>query len=266
MRLASLDTTIDKLMLILGKLMDINELPYPRPLSGEPVTELPTALVPSRAIITGRYVELMPQNATEHAAELFEAGHSSADALSIWDYMNYGPWPSVAAYEATLRTQSSSFDTIFFSIRSLETGEISGQASFLDINPQMGVIEIGHIWFGPALQRTRAATEALYLMIKYAMDDLKYRRMEWRCNAQNNKSRLAANRLGYRFEGIFYNHMISKGKNRDTAWYSILDDEWPEVKSIIESWLSESNFDETGNAKTSLRQQMQSRTPSSRGQ
>jgi len=179
--------------------------------------------------------------------------------------MNYGPWPSVEAYEATLRAQSSSFDTIFFAIRSLETGTVSGQSSFLHIDPQNGVIEIGHIWFGPELQRTRAATEALYLMIKYAMDDLKYRRMEWRCNAKNNKSRLAAGRLGFRFEGVFHNHMISKGKNRDTSWYSILDDEWPEVRGILEAWLDESNFDEEGKAQTSLKEQMKNRAASTRG-
>ena len=245
--------------------MDINERPYPRPLSGAPITELPTALIPSRTTISGRYVELIPQSASEHAVELFKAGHDSEEALRIWDYMNYGPWPSVEAYKTTLRAQSSSFDTIFFAIRSLETGKVCGQASFLHINPQMGVIEIGHIWFSPELQQTRAATEALYLMIRYAMDDLKYRRMEWRCNAKNNKSRLAAARLGYRFEGIFYNHMISKGKNRDTAWYSILDDEWPEVRGILEAWLDGSNFDETGKAKTSLRKQMENRSPSIRG-
>ena len=245
--------------------MDIKEALYPRPLSDSAVTHLPSALVPSRSIIKGRYAELIPQNAAEHAADLYAAGHDSDEALHIWDYMNYGPWSSVEAYETTLRAQSSSFDTIFFSIRSLETGKICGQASFLDINPIMGVIEIGHIWFGPELQRTRAATEALYLMIRYAMDDLKYRRMEWRCNAKNNKSRLAAGRFGYRFEGIFYNHMISKGKNRDTSWYSILDDEWPEVRGILETWLDEANFDSEGKAKTSLREQMQDRSPSIRG-
>lgn len=239
--------------------MDIIEQCYPRPLSDAPVTELPSSLVPSRSDIRGRYVELIPQNAGVHAADLYAAGHDNDDALRIWDYMNYGPWPSVEAYEATLRSQTSSFDTIFFTIRSLETGKISGQTSFLDINPLMGVIEIGHIWFSPELQRTRAATEALYLMIKHAMDDLKYRRMEWRCNAKNNKSRLAAGRFGYRFEGVFYNHMISKGKNRDTAWYSILDNEWPEAREILERWLDEANFDEEGTAKTSLREQMQKR-------
>ena len=129
----------------------------------------------------------------------------------------------------------------------------------------MGVIEIGHIWFGPRLARTRAATEALYLMIRHAMDDLGYRRMHWRCNAQNARSRQAARRLGFRFEGIFYNHMIFKGRNRDTAWYSILDDEWPEVRGILERWLDDGNFDAEGRALSSLAEMMSDRTPSRRG-
>ena len=241
------------------------ETPYLRPLSGEAVAELPSAIVPSRTTITGQYAELIPQNAAEHVADLYQAGHDTDEALRIWDYMNYGPWSSVEAYEATLRTQSSSFDTIFFAIRSLETGKISGQSSFLHIDPQNGVIEIGHIWFSPEMQRTRAATDSLYLMIKYAMDDLKYRRMEWRCNALNAKSRSAAVRLGFRFEGVFHNHMISKGKNRDTSWYSILGEEWPEVKGVMESWLSEANFDAAGREKTSLRVAMEKRSPSVRG-
>jgi RimJ/RimL family protein N-acetyltransferase len=127
------------------------------------------------------------------------------------------------------------------------------------------MIEIGHIWFGPELQCTTGATEALYLMIKYAMDDLGYRRMEWRCNALNQKSRDAARRLGFRHEGIFYNHLIFKGVNRDTAWYSILDDEWPEVRGIIEKWLKPANFDDNDKPLTSLALEMQNRTPSQRG-
>lgn len=143
-------------------------------------------------------------------------------------------------------------------------GKAVGQASFLDIHAQNGVIEIGHIWFGPELQRTRGATEVLFLMIQHAMDDLGYRRMQWRCNALNAKSRTAARRLGFRFEGIFYNNLIFKGMNRDTAWYSILDDEWPEVREHMETWLAPSNFDENGRAKSSLSQVMQDRKPSTR--
>ena len=245
---------------------DINilEQPFPRPLSGEPVEQLPSAIMPARAPIRGKYVELVPQNAALHAADLYAAGHSTDDALKIWDYMNYGPWPSVESYAQTMRAQSASFDTIFYAIRPLDSDQFLGQSSFLDINPQMGVVEIGHIWFGEALQQSRAGTEALYLMIKHTMDDLNYRRMHWRCNAQNAKSRQAARRLGFRFEGVFHNHMIFKGKNRDTAWYSILDDEWNEVKGILEAWLEESNFNEDGSPKTSLYEKMMDRSPSTR--
>lgn len=239
---------------------------YPRPLSGAVVESLPPALVPSRVPLKGRYVSLEPQNADTHAAGLYEAGHSTKQGLRIWDYLTYGPWSDIESYKATLRAQSSSFDPVFYSIISSETGKACGQASFLDINAQNGVIEIGHIWFGPELQQTPGGTEALYLMLCYAMDDLKYRRMQWRCNSLNEKSRQAARRLGFRFEGIFYNHLIFKGKNRDTTWYSILDDEWPEVRAVIAAWLDSTNFtNEKVMPKTSLFQMMSKRTDSTRG-
>ena len=245
--------------------VDTLEKPFPRPLSGAPVEQLPSARIPARVPLRGRYVELVPQDASHHAADLYAAGHESDEALHTWDYLAYGPWASLDDYTATLRAQSATFDTIFYAIRPLDGERFAGQSSFLDINPLMGVIEIGHIWFGPRLARTRAATEALYLMIRHAMDDLDYRRMHWRCNSLNAKSRQAARRLGFRFEGIFYNHMIFKGKNRDTAWYSILDDEWPEVRGILEAWLDAANFDADGVARTSLYEQMQDRSPSQRG-
>jgi RimJ/RimL family protein N-acetyltransferase len=156
-------------------------------------------------------------------------------------------------------------DRVFYALRPLPGGTASGQASFMDIQPANGVIEIGYIWFAPALQRTRAATEAMFLMLDHAMSGLRYRRMQWRCNALNAKSRAAARRLGFRYEGIFYNHLIYKGLNRDTAWYSILDDEWPEVKQRLQDWLSPDNFDADGHAKRSLSEMMQSRLPSTRG-
>lgn len=241
------------------------EQAYPRPLSGAAVEQLPSGLIPSRAPLRGKYVELVAQDAARHAADLFAAGHESEPALRIWDYLAYGPWASVDDYRATMRAQSATFDTIFYAIRPLDAERFEGQSSYLDINPLMGVIEIGHIWFSPGLARTRAATEALYLMIRHAMDDLGYRRLHWRCNSLNEKSRQAARRLGFRFEGIFYNHMIFKGKNRDTAWYSILDDEWPEVRGILEAWLDEANFNQQGEAQTSLFAMMSERMPSQRG-
>jgi len=242
------------------------EQAFPRPLSGAPVESLPSARIPARASMRGKFVELVPQDASRHAADLYAAGHESAEALHTWDYLAYGPWASAQDYAATMRAQSASCDPIFYAIRPLDGERFEGQSSFLDINPLMGVIEIGHIWFGPCLARTRAATEALYLMIRHAMDDLGYRRMQWRCNSLNAKSRQAARRLGFRFEGIFYNHMIFKGRNRDTAWYSILDDEWPEVRGILEAWLDADNFDADGIARTSLYEQMQNRSPGQRGQ
>ena len=239
---------------------------YPRPLSDATVAVPPPALVPSRTELAGNHVVLEPQNAGRHAAELFRSGHDSKEALAIWDYLTYGPWASEADYANVLRAQSASFDPVFYTIRSRKSGKACGQASFLDINAQNGVIEIGHIWFAPELQRTSAATEALFLMLCYAMDELGYRRMQWRCNSLNARSRTAAHRLGFRFEGIFYNHLIFKGKNRDTAWYSILDDEWPEVRAIIAGWLDPSNFTADGVPKTSLSETMEIRSPSTRGQ
>ncbi len=138
-------------------------------------------------------------------------------------------------------------------------------AGYLDVQPTQGVIEIGGIWFAPDMQRTRAATEALFLMLDYAMTDLTYRRMQWRCNALNQKSRNAAVRLGFKYEGIFYNHMIYKGLNRDTAWYSLLDTDWPEVRLILKAWLSEGNFDDDGNARDSLTELMSKRAVPTRG-
>lgn len=179
--------------------------------------------------------------------------------------MAYGPWPDLHSYTAAIKQQSADPNQIFFALRHKATDEVCGQASFLDINPINGVIEIGHIWFGPQLQKTRAATEALYLMIRYAMDELGYRRMQWRCNSLNADSRMAARRLGFRFEGIFYNHMIFKGKKRDTAWYSILDNERPVVRELMETWLAENNFDAEGTARTSLMAMMEHRSPDFRG-
>ena len=238
---------------------------FERPLSGDDVSRLPSALVPARIILEGTSVQLEPLDAARHAKELYQAGHDSEQGLRIWDYLTTGPWPTEEAYAAVLRQQSACLDPVFYAVRSLATNRICGQASFLDIDAQNGVIEIGNIWFGPELQRTRGSTEVMHLMLRYAMDELGYRRMQWRCNSLNERSRHAAARLGFRFEGIFYNHLIFKGKNRDTTWYSILDDEWPEVGGIIERWLEPTNFGDDGVPKTSLFEAMKKRSPSNRG-
>ncbi len=243
---------------------DAFETAYSRALSGAPVTDFPSGLIPARVAIEGRSIRLEPLNPVIHAAELYLASHGDAEALRIWDYLPYGPWPDAVSFDAWLRDRAASFDPIFYAIRPHGSGRACGLASFMDIHAQNGVIEIGGIWFGRELQRTRGATEALYLMLRHAMGDLGYRRMQWRCNALNVKSRAAARRLGFRFEGVFYNHLIFKGKNRDTAWYSILDDEWPEIDAIIRSWLADDNFAADGTARRSLTEVMTERTPSRR--
>ena len=241
------------------------ECPYPRPLSGAKVVHLPSALVPARTPLVGRYVTLEPLDAARHAGDLFEASHGSEAALQIWDHLPWGPWKSEAEYKNVVRQQTARHDQIYYAVRVAPDGKACGQTSYLDIQAEQGVIEIGALWFGLTLRRTRSATESIYLMLRYAMDDLGYRRMQWRCNALNEASRAAARRLGFRFEGIFYNHMIFKGRNRDTAWYSILDDEWPEIREIMERWLAPSNFDQNGTAKNSLASLMGERGPSRRG-
>lgn len=239
---------------------------FPRPLSGAAPEKMPTALLPRSIPLVGNDVTLEPLDAAVHTSELYEASHGTDEALRIWDYLTYGPWPDESAYEHFLRGQSAGADPVFFAIRSHNSGKVCGQASFLDNNALNGVTEIGHIWFAPSLQRTRGATEALFLMLSHAMDDLGYRRMQWRCNAMNDKSRAAARRLGFRFEGIFYNHLIFKGRNRDTAWFSILDDEWPEVRGHLQRWLSSDNFNEDGTSRNSLTEMMLQRSPSTRRQ
>jgi RimJ/RimL family protein N-acetyltransferase len=237
---------------------------FPRPLSGADVPAPPPGFVPARASIIGETVSLVPLNAEEHGASMYEASHGSEDALRIWDYLAVGRWGTEAAFKAALRDQMANQAMVFYAVVPKDTGIAVGQISYLDIHPQNGVIEIGNIWFGPTLQKTKAATEALFLSLDYPMSELGYRRMQWRCNSLNAKSRAAAKRLGFRFEGIFYNHLIFKRKNRDTTWYSILDDEWPEVRKKLTDWLDIQNFDADGNAKSSLAGAMAERSPSTR--
>jgi RimJ/RimL family protein N-acetyltransferase len=237
-----------------GALRSARARPEPtrtRPPSADPVEPTP-ALWPARVVHEGRYVRLEPLDARVHTDELYAASHGDESALRIWDYLSYGPFPTVEAFGAWLRECSSTADPLFLALRDKRTGRAAGVASFMNVVPKQGTIEIGHIWFGPALQNTPAATEGLYLMIRHALDELGYRRMEWKCNGLNQGSRNAAVRLGFAFEGLFYQHMISRGRNRDTAWFSILDGEWPAIRANFETWLAPENFDAAGRQRTSL--------------
>jgi RimJ/RimL family protein N-acetyltransferase len=228
----------------------------------EPMRTLPpsTALVadpspapwPERRIHEGRYARVEPLDAGSHAAELYAASHGDAEKERIWDYLAYGPFPSAEAFSVHLERQAASDDPLFFAIRPHGSGRAEGVASLMSIVPANRSIEIGHIWLGPSLQKTPAATEALYLLIAHALDDLRYRRMEWKCNAANAASRAAACRLGFTHEGVFYQHMIVKGCNRDTAWFSILDHEWPAIRANFAAWLDPANFDAGGGQRESL--------------
>ncbi len=157
--------------------------------------------------------------------------------------MGYGPFADFASFETWLVERAASKDPLFYAVMDFATGRAAGMASYLRMAPADGVIETGHIWFTPLLQRTRQATEAIFLMARYAFDTLGNRRFEWKCNARNAPSRRAAQRFGFTFEGIFRQHMVIKGRNRDTAWYAMTDREWPGIKAAFEAWLDPANFD-----------------------
>ena len=223
-----------------------------RALHRDELESAPPAVYPGRIPLQGSRVHLEALDPRVHGAELFEAGHGTEEANDIWAYLPYGPFANAEAMYEWLRNCSASADPVFVALRDASNARLGGMASFLEIRPLFGVIEIGHIWFAPHFQRTPHATEALFLMMCHAMDDLENRRLEWKCNALNLGSRNAALRLGFRYEGVFYNHLTPKGRNRDTAWYSILDTEWPAVRANIASWLAQDNFDPQGLQRQSL--------------
>jgi RimJ/RimL family protein N-acetyltransferase len=225
------------------------------PPSSDAIPDPSPAPRPERQAHEGRYARVEPLDPAAHAADLFAASHGSADRDRIWDYLPYGPFPSAETFHAHLTTQAASDDPLFFAIRPHSSGRAEGVASLMTIEPAHRSIEIGHIWLGPDLQNTPAATEALFLLIAHAMDrgDLGYRRMEWKCDAANAASRAAACRLGFTHEGMFYQHRIVKGRNRDTAWFSILDREWPAIRANFATWLDPANFDAQGRQRQSLR-------------
>lgn len=192
--------------------------------------------------LEGRYARLERLSADSHAADLFKA-NSASDA--IWDYLPYGPFASSSAYHRWVREVEAGDDPLFYAIRNRETGHWQGVASYLRIAPDAGSIEVGHINLSPALQRTRAATEAMYLMMQWAFE-AGYRRYEWKCNALNLASRRAAQRLGFSYEGVFRQATVVKGRNRDTAWFAVIDAEWPGLKEAFRAWLSPTNFDADG--------------------
>jgi RimJ/RimL family protein N-acetyltransferase len=214
---------------------------------------LPPGRSPQKRPLEGRLVLLEPLDLDLHAEALHAASHDDAEAQRVWTFLPDGPFPDYPSFRQWASRMVLDSDRVAFAIRDKRSDRLGGMATYMDIRPAHGSIEVGYIWFAPFLQRTPPATEALFLMLRHALDDLGYRRMQWRCNALNEKSRAAALRLGFTFEGIFYQHMVVKGHNRDTAWFSILDHEWPRIRASFETWLAPANFDAHGRQITSLR-------------
>jgi len=204
---------------------------------------------PTHHPLEGARVCLEPLDPERHADDLLAAAGGDPQ---LWDYLPYGPFADAAELRSWLAERAASPDPLFLAVVDLETGRAAGVVSYLRIEPEHGCIEIGHIWFGAELQRTPAATETIYLLARHAFDDLGHRRLEWKCDAANARSRRAAERFGFTFEGVFRQHMIVKGRNRDTAWFSLLDGEWPAARAAFEAWLAPGNFDADGRQRSSL--------------
>jgi RimJ/RimL family protein N-acetyltransferase len=207
------------------------------------------ARLPAREPIEGETARLEPLDASRHARPLYAA---LAGADELWRYLPYGPFQTEDAFTAFVAKCAATSDPLFYAIVDRTSGEPRGQGSLMRIVPEHGVIEIGHLLFSPVMQRTRLATEAIYLWSRHVFDDLGYRRLEWKCNADNEPSRRAAGRFGFTFEGVFRQHMVVKDRNRDSAWYSITDGEWPVRRAAYEAWLSPANFDGDGRQRRSL--------------
>ncbi|MBP7692563.1 MAG: GNAT family N-acetyltransferase [Anaerolineales bacterium] len=217
---------------------------------GWPVPNWTPPPAPARAPLSGRYSRLEPLDVERHAAGLHAANATDADRR-MWTYLPYGPFETLAAYRGWVEAMSAKTDPLFFAIVAADTGRPVGVASYLRIEPAAGCIEVGHIALSPLAQRTPAATEAMYLLMRHAFE-LGYRRYEWKCDALNAPSRAAARRLGLSFEGVFRQATLYKGRNRDTAWYAALDGDWPALRAAFETWLAPANFDTAGRQRQRL--------------
>ena len=192
---------------------------------------------PRDKVRSGKHVTLRRLTPARDLEPLYAASHGSDANRRLWSYMAYGPFEDPQAMLAWLEQCQASSDPLFLTVHAGDPRRPVGMASFLNIVPEMRRLEVGHIWYSPAVQRTKVNTEAIYLMLVEAFEQLGCRRVEWKCNADNARSREAARRLGFSYEGVFAKHMLVKGKNRDTAWYAMLDDDWPTVKKNLERWL-----------------------------
>jgi RimJ/RimL family protein N-acetyltransferase len=217
---------------------------------GPPVDQRP-AKRPERTTLAGRHVTLVPLDADRHADALFPLANGG-ERDRVWTYLADGLYVDPQAFKASIAAKAKSEDPLFFAVIDNASGGPVGYQTLMRIDAANRVIEIGNVLYTPTMQRTIGATEAQYLFAAYAFDALGYRRYEWKCNDLNAPSKRAAQRLGFTFEGVFRQHVIVKGRNRDTAWFSMLDSEWPLRRAAFERWLSPDNFDASGRQRVSL--------------
>lgn len=216
--------------------------------------DLVAATFPERITLSGRLVTVEPLNPKPHGEALWH-GFSGEENDPLWLYLAEGPFSDRSEFDRYLVRKADSGEAVCYAIAGNDSGLALGIASLMRIDPANRVLEVGGIHYSRHLQRTAAATEGMYLLARYVFEDLRYRRYEWKCNSLNAPSRRAAERLGFTFEDIFRQHMIVKGKNRDTAWYSMLDSEWPDRKDKLEAWLRPENFDDDGVQRQRLERQ-----------
>jgi RimJ/RimL family protein N-acetyltransferase len=207
---------------------------------------------PEKISLEGAYASVMPLDPARHGDSLWQEMGGARNA-ELWRYMHSGPFETRESFDRYLAANAASEDPLYFTVVDRATGQPGGHATYLRIDAGQRVMEVGSIVYVETFQRTRASTEAMYLMAKHAFEELGYRRYEWKCNSLNEASQRAAQRLGFSFEGVFRQHMIVKGRSRDTAWYAMLDYEWPARRKEFERWLAPDNFDEQGRQKTRLR-------------
>jgi RimJ/RimL family protein N-acetyltransferase len=204
---------------------------------GDPVDPAVAPPLPERRPYEGRYVHLLPLDPPRDAPDLYGPSHGSRQVEALWTYLPYGPFADADDMRRWMDDIAPQDDPTFFTVRHADSGEALGMVSFLNIDPANRCVELGHIWYLPAAQRTRTNTESIYLMMEEAFGRLASRRVEWKCDSLNARSRAAALRLGFTFEGIFRQHRIVRDRNRDTAWFSLLDSEWPAVRDNLRRWL-----------------------------
>jgi RimJ/RimL family protein N-acetyltransferase len=229
-------------------------MPDTHPHTGQPIgpaVDARRADWPAAVTLAGRCGAVERLQPSKHGASLWDAVR---DYNELWTYMAYGPFADEAAFSDWLETREASADPYYYAIVD-PSGRALGLATLMSIRPDMRVVEVGNILLSPTLQRTVLATEAQYLLARYAVEALRYRRYEWKCDALNAASRRAALRFGFTFEGIFRDHMIIKGRSRDTAWFSMVEDQWPARKAAFERWLAPENFAADGTQKTRLGEQ-----------